>query len=177
MTRDLGKPIGRLLIFTPSQCAELCAANPEAVLELAANRTLIGMTPIGGSTGARKIGLLASRQNLAAICDLCWIALASASGLPLADGSVCSPDASLLVVELASPSDEPQALRREMVASIANGSALGWLLLPLFRTVKMWKPGAPETADSPLLFCDPKRLEPSPLFPGQVIDRAGFGEL
>jgi len=28
-----------------------------------------------------------------------------------------------------------------------------------------------------LLFCDPKRLEPSPLFPGQVIDRAGFGEL
>jgi Uma2 family endonuclease len=81
------------------------------------------------------------------------------------------------VVELASPSDEPQALRREMVASIANGSALGWLLLPQFRTVKMWKPGAPETADSPLPFCDPKRLEPSPLFPGQVIDRAGFGEL
>ena len=42
----------------------------------------------------------------------------------------------VLVVELASPSDEPQALRRKMVASIANGSALGWLLLPLFRTVE-----------------------------------------
>jgi len=81
------------------------------------------------------------------------------------------------VVELASPSDEPQALRREMVASIANGSALGWLLLPQFRTMTMWKPGAPETADSRLLFCDPKRLEPGPLFPGQVIDRAGLGEL
>jgi len=37
----------------------------------------------------------------------------------------------VLVVELASPSDEPQALRREMVASIANGSSLAWLLLPL----------------------------------------------
>jgi Uma2 family endonuclease len=59
----LGKPIGRLLIFTPSQCAELCAANPEAVLELAANRTLIGMTPTGGTTGARKIRLLAPLKN------------------------------------------------------------------------------------------------------------------
>ena len=81
------------------------------------------------------------------------------------------------MVELASPSDEPLALRREMVASIANGSSLGWLLLTQFRTVEMWMPGAPETADSPLVFCDPKRLEPGPLFPGQVIDRAGFGEL
>jgi Uma2 family endonuclease len=47
------------LIFTPSQFAEVCAANPEAVLELAADGTLIGMTPTGGNKGARKIRLLA----------------------------------------------------------------------------------------------------------------------
>ena len=118
----------------------------------------------------------------------------------LADGSVRRPDANLvwlerwqalseaererfpplhpdLVVELASPSHEPQALRCKMVAYIANGSSLGWLQLPRFRTVELWKPGAPETADSPLDLCDPIRLESGPLFSGLVIDRAGFGEL
>jgi len=75
------------------------------------------------------------------------------------------------------PSPEPQALRRKMVAYIANESSLGWLQLPRFRTVELWKPGATETADSPLGLCDPIRLESDPLFPGLVIDRAGFGEL
>jgi len=41
----------------------VCVANPEAVLELAANRTLIGMTPTGGTTGARKIRLLSALKN------------------------------------------------------------------------------------------------------------------
>ena len=31
----------RTLTFTPTQFAEVCAANPEAVLELAADGTLI----------------------------------------------------------------------------------------------------------------------------------------
>ena len=37
----------RTLTLTPSQFAEVCAANPEAVLELAADGTLIEMTPTG----------------------------------------------------------------------------------------------------------------------------------
>jgi len=51
------------LIFTPSQCAEVCEANPEAVLEVTDDRTDIGMTPTGGTTGARKIRLLAQHKN------------------------------------------------------------------------------------------------------------------
>jgi len=51
------------LIFTPSQCAEVCAANPEALLEVTTDRTDIGMTPTGGTTGARKIRLLAQLEN------------------------------------------------------------------------------------------------------------------
>jgi Uma2 family endonuclease len=43
-----------------------------------------------------------------------------------------------LVVELASPSDDPQALRRKMAAYMANGASLGWLLLPQSRTVEVW---------------------------------------
>jgi Uma2 family endonuclease len=49
------------LTFTPSQFAEVCAANPEAVLELAADDTLVEMTPTGGNTGVRN-------QTLGAPC-------------------------------------------------------------------------------------------------------------
>jgi len=182
----------RSLTFTPSQFAEVCAANPEAVLELDAHGHLVENSPTGSASGARN-------QTLGA---LLWLAIEQ-SGLPLKlfdsstgfllpDGSVRSPDASVvrlerwqalseaeregfaplcpdLVVELASPSDEPQALRRKMEAYVANGASLGWLLLPLCRTVEIWKAGAPETADSPLVFSDPERLEAGPEFPGLVI--------
>jgi Uma2 family endonuclease len=183
----------RTLTFTPAQFAEVCAANPEAVLELAADGTLIEMTPTGGSTGARN-------QTLGA---LLWLAIEqsrlplklfdSSAGFLLPDGSVRSPDASVvrlerwqalseaerdgfpplcpdLVVELASPSDGPQALRCKMAAYMANGASLGWLLLPQSRTVEVWKAGATETAHSPLVFTDPARLEAGPEFPGLVID-------
>ena len=181
----------RTLSFTPSQFAQVCAANPEAVLELAADGTLIEMTPTGGASGARN-------QTLGA---LLWLAIEqgrlplklfdSSTGFLLPDGSVRSPDASVvrldrwqalseaeregfaplcpdLVVELASPSDEPQALRRKMAAYMANGASLGWLLLPQGRTVEVWT--AAETANSPLVLNDPSRLEAGLEFPGLVID-------
>jgi Uma2 family endonuclease len=183
----------RTLTLTPSQFAEVCAANPEAVLELAADGTLIEMTPSGGSTGARN-------QTLGA---LLWLAIEqsrlplklfdSSSGFLLPDGSVRSPDASVvrlerwqalseaeregfpplcpdLVVELSSPSDEPQVLRRKLAVYMANGASLGWLLLPQSRTVEVWQAGASETANSPLVLTDPALLEGGPEFPGLVID-------
>jgi Uma2 family endonuclease len=55
----------RSLTFTPSQFAQVCAANPEAVLELAADGTLIEMTPTGGASGSRN-------QTLGA---LLWLAI------------------------------------------------------------------------------------------------------
>ena len=183
----------RTLTFTPSQFAEVCAANPEAVLELAADGTLIEMTPTGGSTGARNSRLLARLENWAVVSGLGWIVFDSSSGFLLPDGSVRSPDASVvrlerwqalseaerdgfpplcpdLVVELASPSDEPRVLRRKLAAYMANGASLGWLLLPQSRTVEVWKAGAPEAANSPQVLTDPARLEAGPEFPGLVID-------
>jgi Uma2 family endonuclease len=183
----------RTLTLTPSQFAEVCAANPEAVLELAADGTLIEMTPTGGSTGARN-------QTLGA---LLWLAIEqshlplklfdSSAGFLLPDGSVRSPDASVvrlerwqalseaerdgfpplcpdLVVELARPTDGPQALHCKMAAYMANGASLGWLLLPQSRTLEVWKAGAAATANSPLVFTDPAQLEAGPEFPGLVID-------
>jgi Uma2 family endonuclease len=183
----------RTLTFTPSQFAEVCAANPEAVLELAADGTLIEMTPTGGSTGARNSRLLARLENWAVASALGWIVFDSSSGFLLPDGSVRSPDASVvrlerwqalseaeregfpplcpdLVVELASPSDEPQLLRRKLATYMANGASLGWLLLPQSRKVEVWKAGAPETANSPQVLTDPAGLEAGPEFPGLVID-------
>ena len=183
----------RSLTLTPAQFAEVCAANPEAVLELDALGQLIEMTPTGSASGARN-------QTLGA---LLWLAIEqsrlplklfdSSTGFLLPDGSIRSPDASVvrlerwqglseaeregfaplcpdLVVELASPSDEPQALRRKLAAYMANGASLGWLLLPQTRTVEVWNTGATEAANSPLVLNDPSRLEAGLEFPGLVID-------
>ncbi len=151
------------LRLTPEQFAAVCAANPEAVLELDADGQLISMTPTGGDTGARN-------QTLGA---LLWLAVRnsghplkvfdSSTGFLLPDGSVRSPDASLvrlerwqalseeqrrgfpplcpdLVVELASPSDQAADLRRRMAAYQANGASLGWLLFPEEYAVEEWGP-------------------------------------
>jgi Uma2 family endonuclease len=155
------------LRLTPEQFERVCQANPEAVLELAADGTLIAMTPTGGETGSRN-GLLV--YQLQGFCRQrkAWRLFDSSTGFRLPDGSVLSPDASLvleerwqaltppqrrgfpplcpdLVVELASPSDEgPRgvtALRRKMDLYQANGARLGWLLLPAERAVELWRGG------------------------------------
>jgi len=85
------------LRLTPEQFERVCQANPEAVLELAADGALIAMTPTGGETGARSLRL---GQRLLAWADGpgagAWIAFDSSTGFRLADGSVLSPDLSLL---------------------------------------------------------------------------------
>jgi Uma2 family endonuclease len=155
------------LRLTPEQFERVCQANPEAVLELAADGTLIAMTPTGGETGSRN-GLLV--YQLQGFCRQrkAWRLFDSSTGFRLPDGSVLSPDVSLvleerwqaltppqrrgfpplcpdLVVELASPSDEgPRgvtALRRKMAQYQANGARLGWLLLPAERAVELWRGG------------------------------------
>ncbi|MFN7896928.1 MAG: Uma2 family endonuclease [Cyanobacteriota bacterium] len=183
----------RSLSLTPAQFAQVCAANPEAVLELAADGTLIEMTPTGGSTGARNTRLVAQLENWAVAADLGWIVFDSSTGFLLPDGSIRSPDASVvrldrwqalsaaeresfapicpdLVVELASPSDEIEVLRRKMVAYVTNGARLGWLLLPQKRTVEVWTAGTTESTNSSLVLNDPSRLEAGLEFPGLVID-------
>jgi Uma2 family endonuclease len=119
------------LRLTPEQFERVCQANPESLLELAADGALIAMTPTGGETGSRnsllliQLGMALSRgQPSLRIFD-------SSTGFLLPDGSVLRPD---LVIELASTSDEGHrgvaALRRTMDLYQANGVRLGWLLLP-----------------------------------------------
>jgi len=138
------------LRLTPEQFALVCAENREAVLELAADGRVIAMTPTGSETSGRNSELLFQLQRFAKASGA-WKVFESSGGFRLPDGSVVSPDASLirldrwqalstderrgfaplcpdLVVELASPSDEGprgvRALRTKMATYQADGAQL-----------------------------------------------------
>jgi Uma2 family endonuclease len=182
----------RSLSLTPDQFAAVCAANPEAVLELDTDGTLIEMTPTGGSTSTRNTRLL-MRLQLWADRQGGWKVFDSSGGFLLPDGSIRSPDASLvqqerwqalseaerdgfpplcpdLVVELASPLDQPQALRLKMASYISNGAQLGWLLLPRQRSVEIWNADPTTRAVRFSALSDASRLEAGAEFPGLMID-------
>ena len=93
----------RSLSLTPDQFAQVCAANPEAVLELAADGILIEMTPTGGNNSARNSALVFR-----------WRALSKA------EREVFPPLCPDLVVELASPSDQLEPLRQKMASYISS---------------------------------------------------------
>jgi Uma2 family endonuclease len=166
------------LRLSPEQFAQVCDANPEAVLELTADGQLIAMAPTGGDTSARN-SLLITRLQIWALAQGGWVVFDSSGGFRLPDGSVLSPDVSAvrqerwealspeqrrgfpplcpdLVIELASPSDEgprgAAALRRKMAAQ------LGWLLFPEQQAVEIWRAPADPTS-----VATPERLEPATL--------------
>ena len=181
------------LRLKPEQFALLCAENREAVLELAADGRVLAMTPTGSETGGRNSELAFQLQRFARSGSI-WKAFDSSTGFRLPDGSVLSPDASLvqinrwqaltpeqrrgfaplcpdLVVELASPSDEGpralKALRSKMAAYQANGARLGWLLIPHKQVVEVW----PISGD-PKSFNGIEVLEAGPEFPGLQLQLA-----
>ncbi|MEB3352614.1 MAG: Uma2 family endonuclease [Cyanobacteriota bacterium] len=177
--------------LTPEQFALVCAENRDAVLELEADGRVLATTPTGSETGARN-ARLGMRLLLWADHRGDWTVFDSSGGFCLPDGSVRSPDASLvhlsrwqalspaersgfaplcpdLVVELASPSDDtPQGLellRRKMAAYQANGARLGWLLLPQQRAVEVWPQSGPPTRQE-----EARVLIAGPGFPGLELD-------
>jgi Uma2 family endonuclease len=181
------------LRLTPEQFAEVCRANPDAVLELAADGSLIPMTPTGSVTGARN-GELFFQIKAWARATGQWKVFDSSTGFRLSDDSVLSPNTALvalerwqalseaersgfaplcpdLVVELASPSDDgPRgltALRRKMAAYQRNGARLGWLLIPAEQAVEVWGPLG-EGEQGRRIEAAP-RLEGAPQFPGLTL--------
>jgi Uma2 family endonuclease len=157
-------PLPPDLRLTPEQFELVCAENRDAVLELASNGHVIARTPTGSETSGRNSRLV-MRLLLWADQQGGWKVFESSGGFRLPDGSVLSPDASLvrlerwqsltseqqrrfaplcpdLVVELASPADAgPRgltALRRKMETYQSNGARLGWLLIPHEHAVEIW---------------------------------------
>lgn len=195
-TLKLPASLGAGLHFTPEQFEALCQANPEAVLELAADGSLILMTPTGSETGGRNGSLMVALGLSLRSSGLPLKLFDSSTGFRLPDGSVLSPDASLvalerwqalraeerrgfaplcpdLVVELVSPGDEgPRgltALRRKIAAYQRNGARLGWLLIPEERAVEIWESPA-ESGEQPRRIEAATHLDGAPRFPGLVIE-------
>ena len=186
------------LRLTPEQFALVCEANPNAVLELAADGQLITMTPTGGETGARNYNLTLALGLAARQCSVPLKLFDSSTGFRLADGSVLSPDLAVvklerwqalspeqrrgfpplcpdLVIELASPSDSgprgTESLRRKMAAYQANGAQLGWLLFPEQRAVEIWRaPSEAGAAVPPQRLENATRLEGGEVLPGLVLE-------
>ena len=122
-----------------------------------------------------------------------WKVFDSSGGFRLPDGSVRSPDASLVrldrwrslseaerdgfpalcpdpVVDLASPSDQPDVLRRKMASFIANGARLGGLLLPQLHTVEVWSSDASTQSTQFTTLREASRLEAGEEFSGLALD-------
>ena len=185
------------LRLTPEQFALVCDANPDAVLELAADGQLITMTPTGGETGRRNTRLLTRLQSWADLQGG-WEVFDSSTGFRLPDDSVLSPDACVvkqerwqalspeqrrtfpplcpdLVIELASAWDSgprgSEALRRKMALYQANGAQLGWLLFPEQRAVEIW-PARPEAGEptAPQRLENAMRLEGGAVLQGLVLE-------
>ena len=182
------------LQLSPEQFEVVCQANPDAVLELDASGHVIHMTPTGSETGSRNQALGALLWIAVRAAGLPLKVFDSSSGFRLPDGSVLSPDASLvreerwqaltpeerrgfaplcpdLVVELASHSDQgPRgltALRSKMAAYQANGAQLGWLLIPAQQAVEVWSATG---GGDPLRINAATSLDAGSLFPGLQID-------
>ncbi len=84
------------LQLTAEPFEAVCQANPDAVLELDAIGHVIHMTPTGSETGARNSTLLIQLGLAVRASGLPLTLFDSSSGFRLPDGSVLSPDASLL---------------------------------------------------------------------------------
>lgn len=150
------------LRLTPEQFDLVCEANPEAVLELAADGQLNRLTPTGGDTGARNT-LLCTRLQIWALNRGGWKVFDSSSGFHLPDGSVLSPDAAMVRLDRWQGLSTEQRrgfppLRRKLAAYQANGAQLGWLLFPDERAVEIWRPGA-----------DPQRIENAEVLNGEAV--------
>ncbi len=178
-----------IIKLTHQQFYDLCAANPEAKLELTANGELVIMSPTGGETSAWNSALNADlavwnrQRSLGKTFD-------SSGGFSLPNGSERSPDASWIplekwnaltpdqrrsflplcpdfLIELLSPSDSwPQGMKK-MEEYMANGCRLGWLLDPHHQRVAIYRMGKPvETVQ------DPVSLSGEDVLPGFTLDVA-----
>lgn len=110
------------LRLKPEQFALLCAENREAVLELAADGRVLAMTPTGSETGGRNSELAFQLQRFARSGSI-WKAFDSSTGFRLPDGSVLSPDASLVQI------NRWQALTPEQRRGFAPSALIWWLNL------------------------------------------------
>jgi len=168
----LSLDLEKMVDFDGDRFFDLCQRNRELRIEKTAQGEIVMMSPAGGRTSSRNSIITrqlvewSERESSGAAFD-------SSGGFELPNGAVRSPDAAWVeldrlrdlasgqeerflplcptfVVELRSPSDALDSIRKKMEEYVENGARLGWLIEPRSRRVHVYRPGKEvETLASP----------------------------
>jgi Uma2 family endonuclease len=177
--------------FSDDALFELCRINPGLRIERTREGEIVIMSPTGGETGRRNF-TISVRFGIWVDRDGTGVGFDSSTGFILPDGAERSPDVAWLrrarwesltrtqrarfiplcpdfVIELRSPSDSLDDLEAKLREYIENGALLGWLIDPVQRRVKIYRPGmAAESLD------DPSSISGDPVLPGLVLSLDGI---
>ncbi len=149
--------------FTDEAFLEFCEINRDIQIERTKEQKIIIMTPTNSETGG-KSGKVFGYLFIWNLQNQYGETFDSSTGFTLPDGSVFSPDASIIafdrwnrltkdqkrkfspicpefIVELKSPSDSLSVLQTKMQNWLANGVQLGWLIDPDAEQVYIYRPG------------------------------------
>jgi Uma2 family endonuclease len=165
MVTSLPVKIPLNLKVTDEQFLEFVRANPDMRLERAAEGRLITMPPTGSEGGNYNFELNVDLGNWNRQASS-GKAFDSSSGFRLPNSAIRAPDGAWIVqarwdaltpeqrrgfapicpdfvMELASETDDREDLRIKMQEYIDNGCRLGWLILPKYQQVEIYRPHHP----------------------------------
>ena len=176
-----------LIRLTDEAFLDLCQANPTLRLERSATGGVEVMSPSGFWSGHRngelflqvaawnkgtKLGFVSDssggfRLPNSAIRspDLAWVEKSRVERLSRDVREQFAPLCPDFVVEIASPSDDREALQAKLREYISQGAWLGWLIDPFKREVKIYRPGCVVE-----LLCHPSTLCGEVMLPGLTVD-------
>ena len=145
---------------TDEQFEQLAVVNRDLRLERASDGELSVMSPTGGETGSRNVELATEFVNwnrkykLGKVFDsstgfnlpngatrspdVAWVAIERWNQLSETERQTFAPICPDFVLELRSPSDSLNELRKKMQEYIANGASLGWLINPQDQEVEIY---------------------------------------
>jgi Uma2 family endonuclease len=192
--------LSAIAVLTDDQFDTLCANNPDIKFERTPQRELVIIAPTGGETGKDNAKLTARFVIWNEDADL-GVVFDSSTCFRIPGGGDRSPDVAWVeksrwealspdlrrkfppicpdfVLELLSPSDNPQTVRAKMQEYLSCGAKLGWMLNPEDQQVEIYRPNEPVK-----VLNAPARLSGEPVLPGLVLqldwlwrDKEGFGE-
>jgi Uma2 family endonuclease len=149
--------------LTDEQFYQLCISNPELNIERNPAGGLILMSPVGGDSGNREMGLggelylwnkqagLGKTFSSSTVFklpgggdrspDAAWVALARWQALTLEQRQKFPPIAPDFVIELRSRTDNLQTLQAKMQEYMDSGVRLGWLFNPQDQQIEIYRQG------------------------------------
>lgn len=147
--------------LTDEQFYQLCISNPELNIERNAAGGLILMSPVGGDSGSREMGLggelylwnkqtgLGKTFSSSTVFklpgggdrspDAAWVELSRWQALTPEQRQKFPPIAPDFVIELRSRTDNLQTLQSKMQEYLDSGVRLGWLFNPQDQQVELYR--------------------------------------